>query len=92
MVRCQGLTCEKNHGRRYLDLVPVIVTWKMDVDTQETSAQIAGPNFTVDLVLSDPSERSKRNDAKEEGSRVTFFGDCWIEQVIHRKYIEATRV
>ena len=39
----------------------------------------------------DPPDRSKQNDVKEEGSRITRLGDCWIEQAMCRKSIEATR-
>ena len=81
---CQMLTCDwKNQGRRYLDLVPVVAPRKMDMGTQETSAQIAGLNLTLGLVLSDPSE----------GLQSLPFGDCWIEQVMRRKIlIKATRI
>ena len=61
LYKCQGFTCDK---KNQLGLGASGFPPKMDIGTQETFAQDAGLNFEVDLVV---SERSKYNDAKEEG-------------------------
>ena len=45
----------------------------------------SGQSLTEDLVLSDPSEGSRCNGVKDEGSRVAPFGHCCIEHVMRRE-------
>ena len=56
----------------------------------DTFAMHAGLNFTAERVQlevrKDSTQRRKRG-----GVQSQLIGDCWIEQVMHRKYMEAAK-
>ena len=83
---------QKTQGRRYLDLVPEVFPSEEGRGHQRDARaecwhELNGGSSSVSSLRGEQAQRRKRG----RGLQSHPFGDCWIEQLVRRKYIEVTK-